>query len=350
MLWFRLADRHWLASALVFGLLWLPGCGFFADRETRMDHYVQALAEALERQSELSDIPTVEPLPRRRERVLDVPSLNLGLVDFLSLYGCDLQVVVGERTSVLGRVMGAGKRLEYEIRFLAAARDCLPEIENERRAEQVADVAWTKEEHLPSTIWNGLWGTEEMETLFSRSQGTLPEQSRDEAFAELADSLRELLRFLEELGPGQKPDNLDVLSANYQLWRSEALLGKLLRSAEALQTRLNDAAHLLEESSLDASICDGLGAPPQALYRELYRDEAGPRVARVQTHRGQVLPLLARLLEKPGVVIPEAMYPFVARNLEVSGETSVWADLDAAVRRHDRAWMQLISVCKSDKP
>ncbi|MFP3442432.1 DUF3080 family protein, partial [Pantoea sp. SIMBA_133] len=82
--------------------------------------------------------PSASQLPRRRDRVLTMPELDMGMLDFLSLYGCELQYVVGEKNSVMGRVMQPLNRLRYEIRFIEAARDCLPDIEDEEFAEELA--------------------------------------------------------------------------------------------------------------------------------------------------------------------------------------------------------------------
>lgn len=345
MSWFRFAEFPRRVAIPLIGSMLVSGCGFFGERETQLDNYVTELATEFDTPAELSPIPTVESLPRRRYRRMAMPDVNLGLVDFLSLYGCELQVVMGERTSILGRVMDPGTRLEYEIRFLAAAHDCIPDIESERRAEKVADAAWTKEEHLSAALWNGIWGVEEMETLLSRSRGTLPDSRVDDAFDDLARHLDGLIQMLETLEPGVLPVELDALKDNHRLWRSRALVGQLLRSAEAVHTRLDDAAHLVEQLGAQDPACERIEGAPEALYRELFLEQAWPRVARVQQYQRQIIPRLNRLLEAPGADIPQAMEAFVSRNLDVRSQDSVWHDLDEALARHGRAWTGLISAC-----
>ncbi|MBC7184704.1 MAG: DUF3080 family protein, partial [Marinobacter sp.] len=122
----------------------LAGCNPFSDARPMMDEYVERVARVLESDPQLSDITPASQLPRRRDRVLAMPDLDMGMLDFLSLYGCELQYVVGEKNSVLGRVMQPLNRLRYEIRFIEAARDCLPGIEDEDLAEELEEAVQAK--------------------------------------------------------------------------------------------------------------------------------------------------------------------------------------------------------------
>ena len=321
------------------------GCGFFADREEALDGYVEELAAAMDEPVNLSSIPTVENLPRRRERILEVAEIDMGVVDFLSLYGCELQVVVGERTSIMGRVMDAGKRLDYEIRFLGAAEDCLPDMDSERRRNAVKEAIEMKAEKLPNTLWNSVWAAEEMERLTSRSRGTLPEAELTEEFSRLAADLVAMNTLIANYEPGELPPQLERLSGIYQRWQQQALVGQLLRSAEAIQARLNDAAAVMETVTAESAICDEKAL--WALYESNFLESVEPRLRQVQQHRRLVIPLLYELTRSPGAEVPEGMTPFIERNLEQSGDDSVWRDLDDAVARHGEAWTRAFSACSS---
>jgi Protein of unknown function (DUF3080) len=67
----------------------------------------------------------------------DVPESTdtLDLLDFLRLYGCDLQVLVAEANSGLGKFAGGSQRLIYELSFLRLAPDCIAMLESEGRQE-----------------------------------------------------------------------------------------------------------------------------------------------------------------------------------------------------------------------
>ncbi len=319
------------------------GCGFFADREETLDGYVEELAEAVGEPVDLSPIPTVQNLPRRRERILEVAEIDMGVVDFLSLYGCDLQVVVGERTSIMGRVMDAGKRLDYEIRFLGAAEDCLPDMDSERRRNAVKEAVEMKTEKLPNTLWNSIWAAEEMERLTSRSRGTLPSEGLNDEFSQLAADLVAMNTLIANYEPGEVPQQFERLGGIYERWQKQALVGQLLRSAEAIQTRLNDAAGVMETVTEESTICDERAL--WELYEVSFLETVEPRLSQVQTHRRSVIPLLYELTRSPGAEVPEGMAPFIERNLEYRNSGSVWQDLDEAVARHGEAWSQAFSAC-----
>lgn len=144
----------------------LAGCNPFTDARPMMDEYVERVARVLEAEPQLSDLASASQLPRRRDRVLAMPDLDMGMLDFLSLYGCELQYVVGEKNSVLGRVMQPLNRLRYEIRFIEAARDCLPGIKDEGLAEELGEAVQSKLESLPIAVWNATWGWKKSKTCF----------------------------------------------------------------------------------------------------------------------------------------------------------------------------------------
>lgn len=235
---FRRLLRFGVAALLSMAL---AGCWFTGEREHQAGDYVAALADSLAVAPQTSSIPTVEPLPRSRYRRQDLPELDMGLVDFLSLYGCDLQVVIGERTSTLGRVAPPGKRMAYHLRFLEAADDCLPKVESESRSKAL-----------------------------------------EEARAARADGASEG--------------------------------------------------------------CPG-GIRAQAFFREHYLDGLAARVQRVRQQGRRMAGALDRLVRVTGAPVPDAMMPFINRNLRKTQSSSVWYDLDQAVERHAAAWNRLLSRC-----
>lgn len=54
---------------------------------------------------------------------------------------------------------------------------------------------------------------------------------------------------------------------------------------------------------------------------------------------------LDRLVRVTGAPVPDAMMPFINRNLRKTQSSSVWYDLDQAVERHAAAWNRLLSRC-----
>jgi hypothetical protein len=54
---------------------------------------------------------------------------------------------------------------------------------------------------------------------------------------------------------------------------------------------------------------------------------------------------LEALVEATGAPPPDAMTPFINRNLRTRHSGSVWHDLDQAVARHAAAWSRLLERC-----
>ncbi|WP_160898009.1 MULTISPECIES: DUF3080 family protein [Halomonadaceae] len=322
----------------------LAGCWSGGENDARAEAYVDALAGAFGVAPEPSRIPTVEPLPRPRERRLELPELDMGLVDFLSLYGCELQVVVGERTSVLGRVAHPGTRMEYHLRFLAAVDACLPKIDSDSRTEALKKARDARVESLPLALWNGAWGSDEMAELVSRSGGRVPEPVPEQALDRLIEGLSGTASMLASVEPGRVPEGLPAMTERYRQWRSEPRFGQLLRSAEALQARLGDSAGILERALASVDGCP-METGAVAFYREHYLEGLAPRVQRVRHYGRRMARALEALVEATGASPPGAMTPFIERNLRTRLSGSVWHDLDRAVERHARAWNRLLARC-----
>ena len=322
----------------------LAGCWSGGENDARAEAYVDALAGAFGVAPEPSRIPTVEPLPRPRERRLELPELDMGLVDFLSLYGCELQVVIGERTSVLGRVAHPGTRMEYHLRFLAAVEACLPKVDSESRTKSLKKAYDARAESLPLALWNGVWGSDEMARLVSRSGGRVPEAVPEQALDRLIESLSGTASMLASVEPGRVPEGLAAMTEHYRQWRREPRFGQLLRSAEALQARLGDSAGILDRALASAQGCP-TDAGAVALYRKHYLDGLVPRIRQVQGYGRRMARALEALVEATGASPPDAMMPFINRNLRIRRSGSVWQDLDQAVARHAAAWNRLLERC-----
>ena len=188
--------------ALTILPLGLAGCDPFAAPDSMMNEYVERTARVLELDARFSSLPDVPRLPRRRERQLEMPTLDIDVLDFLSLYGCELQYVVGERNSIMGRVMQPLNRLRYELRFILAARECLPQIDNNSLANSVRLAAESKVDSLPVAIWNASWGGEEIEPLLTLSKGLLPVDASGAVTAALGEDVKRLTMGIQDLYAG----------------------------------------------------------------------------------------------------------------------------------------------------
>lgn len=333
-------------------LAWfLAGCDPLAEPESLFDEYLERTARVLDGEVVATPVPTAPRVPRRRERVRTLPDLDVGMLDFLSLYGCELQHVIGERNSVLGRVLHPAGLLDYELRFVRAAEDCMGSIGSERLAARVGEVVAIKRAALPDVIWNAIWGSQEIEHLLSLSGGILPVgHDRDVAGAMAGD-----LQALQSAVGRILDDDLDVdipsLDSLYQRWQARPLAGQAIRAAVLAATRLNDASSLIEARLGDRPMCARPSLRPRAaenmqgMFLSVYIGHVQPYLADLQRVRREVIAPLAALSDLGETSRTPEVAAYAARALRDDTGHGLWHAYDRAVDRHTRAWQALLEQC-----
>lgn len=340
------ALKHTLLTSL---LLILAGCNPFSAPGTMLDEYVERTARVLELDPQFSPIPAAPRLPKRRERQLAVPELEIDMLDFLSLYGCDLQVVVGEKNSIMGRVMQPLNRLRYELRFIASARECLPEIDDEDLAGSVRKAVDGKLESLPVVTWNATWGVEEIESLLTLTKGALPVEATGAVTAALGQDLERLNTSIASLNRQELALDLAFVGRVHQHWDAEYRAGQALNSAVLLIARLQDATALIRQRIEARPLCfegkaNNQAQIVQSMFFTVYVERVQPYLADVQRARAELIEPLTRLGRLQQGVMPDSFRPYFERAL-TQAEGSVWQRLDQATGEHTQAWQSLLEQC-----
>ena len=331
--------------------LFLTACNPFDEARPLMDEYVERLGRVLDTDTQFTEPAQAPVLPRRRERVLAMPELELGMLDFLSLYGCDLQFVVGEKNSIMGRVMQPLNRLRYELRFIASAEKCLQdsvEEDDEELRSILQQAVDSKRESLPIALWNATWGVEEVETLFTTSKGLYPVIAEN-PLSDLGREATQLQRAAQNLLDGELGLNLDFAGAVHQRWQAEYRAGQLINSALLVSARLVDGTDVIQRRLAQRPLC--LNGKPnnqstivRDMFFSIYIGKVQPYLADLRRARTELMEPLAQLAQSQTEVMPESFRHWQARALPV-GVGGVWADLDQAVADHTRSWQQLLEQC-----
>ncbi|WP_336368499.1 DUF3080 domain-containing protein [Marinobacter sp. C2H3] len=344
-----------LRVCLLLALLpWLGACNPFSKAPSMMDEYVERVGRVLEVDAQLSPVPDAARMPRRRDRMLALPDLDMGILDFLSLYGCELQYVVGEKNSVLGRVMQPLNRLRYELRFIRSAQDCLPSVDDKDLRTTVKDAIAAKQKSLPLAIWNATWGSPDIESLFSLAQGTYPVRKPGDTggnpVSDLAREAAQMDAAVQRLLAGKLDVSLEFAGDVHQRWQAESRAGQLIRSAVLLTARLDDATGLIQRRLDGRPLCLNQKPNPQAtvvrnVFFNIYIGKVQPYLADVRRARDALMVPMAALAEAQSAVMPATFRPWYERYLALTGETSVWQGLDRAMADHTRAWQALLGQC-----
>ena len=331
--------------------LMLSGCNPFSSAEPMVDEYVERLARVLELDDYgLSELPPASILPRRRDRQLDMPELEMGMLDFLSLYGCELQQVIGEKNSVMGRVMQPLNRLRYELRFIEAGKDCLSDISDDGVRDSLKQAIASKKETLPVAIWNATWGVEEMESLFTLSKGQYPVAPEGNPLSDLSRDASQLNRVVEQLLSGNLSPSMAFAGPVQQRWQAEYRAGQLINSARLLIARLQDASRLLQQRIDGRPLC--LGGKPnnqsdivQSMFFSVYIEKIQPYMGDVRQGKEQLIKPLERLAALQAGVMPEAFRGWYRYHLTHEEGESLWHRLDQVMARHVRLWQTLLEQC-----
>ncbi|SHK58654.1 Protein of unknown function [Marinobacter antarcticus] len=338
--------RLLISGAIVF---LLAGCNPFSDARPMMDEYVERVGRVLDLEPELSEIPAAELMPRRRNRVLQMPDLELGMLDFLSLYGCELQYVVGEKNSVMGKVMQPLNRLRYEVRFIRTAGECLETVDEEKLKALLREAIASKRESLPIAIWNATWGVEEVETLFTQAKGEYPVEAKD-PLSDLARDVRQLNKAVGALLEQSLDVDLVFWGKVHQRWQAEYLAGQLINSARLVTTRLGDAARLIRQRLEGRPLC--LNGKPnsqsdivQGMFFSIYIGKIQPYLADLRRARTDLIEPLSELAVMQAGSMPEQFEGWYQSVLALEGNKSVWASLDKAIETHTKGWQALLEQC-----
>lgn len=328
----------------------LSACDPFRAPESMLNEYVKRVGRVLDVEVRLSPVPTAPELPRRRDRLRPIPEINVRMLDFLGLYGCELQHVIGERNSSLGRVMHPGSRLEYELRFIRAADDCIAELARESLIERMEEVVTFKRATLSDVAWNAVWGSRELENLFTRSRGRLVIGVDRNALAEMVSELQAMETAVRRIVGGELEVDVKSLDSVYRQWLGQPLMGQLIASAILVTTRLDDAATMIEMRLGNTPLCHKRMRNRRAdimlsMFRSVYAEHVQPYLADVQRARRDLLPPLQALAEIPGGGADPAFHAYLQLVIAEESEGGWWAAFDSAVQRHTRAWQELLDQC-----
>ena len=154
---------------VVFSLSNLTAC----SKKSYFDIYVERLESLLE--ETIPNPKNLSPSVLPRQIVLNQKSaeLSIDLLDFLALSRCELQLVIAERNSGLGKVAVGSQQLIHELSFLNLAEECLERLNPDDKVlkEKIQEAIFEKKRYLPATIARATLGGPEFREMWSRSSG-----------------------------------------------------------------------------------------------------------------------------------------------------------------------------------
>lgn len=337
-------------TSLIIAVVLLAACDRFAQPESMLDEYNERLARVLDVEQAPSRLPPAPRLPQARERSRHVEPISISMIDFLGLYGCDVQFVVGERNSILGRVAHPLTRLDVERRFILAAETCAETLERESLVEQLVDAAAQKRQTLPEVAWNAVWANREIEHHFARSRGPLPVQPDLHQASLSARNAEQVYGLIGRLLDGDLEQNVLALDPVYQRWNNDPMAGQALMSAILVTTRLNDATRLIEQRLGERPLCPAGRPTSQSeilhnVFIAVFVGHIQPYLADVQRVRRQLMPPLLAMSQLHDTPPGETLASYFSNVLDDQSENGYWRAFDEAISDHTQAWQALLEQC-----
>ena len=287
--------------------------------------------------------------PRIRERRVSVPEIDINMLEFLDLYGCDLQVVVGERNAILGKVMQPLNELRYSLRFIKEAEVCIKHTEDKSLQQTLNQVAEQKRQQLPAIIWQASWANDEMANLFSHTAKPL---AIDKAIAN-SQQLAEDFVYLQQTSQTLLSQPTDLPLKQWgeiqQRWQYQDEMGALIKTTRQLTQMLNAGSYLLNKRLAEKPICYQSKANPQAkrlegVFFKVYIGHVQPYIAAVNHHQQLVLPNVRQFAKQHADTAPTAVKKYWQRYL-FDNPGNIWTAFDDALKSHTEHWQDLLDQC-----
>jgi len=334
---------------LVLVVCALCGCDPFSEPDSLLETYTERLSYVLDVELEPIQTVAVPPFPRPRDRRVEVEELDISMLAFLSLYGCELQVVVAERNSILGRVMTPLNELRYQLRFIDKARQCLPELDDATLRAKLKQAIQHKRENLPAYFWNAVWADEPMAALMTRSKG-LYSLTATPSVSELSHELDTLITLSSQLDTVSDEAVFDGLGEMQQSWLFNPVAGQLLNSVQLLIMRLDQGSDIIQQRLHNKPLCylhkpNTQSERLKGLFFSVYIGRVQPYLAKTSQAGKHVFSRLHQLAASQKTVMPESFKDYYREVLTIDKEGGIWQKLDKAIRLHTERWQQLFLQC-----
>lgn len=179
---------------------------------------------------------------------------SLDVIEFLQISRCELQQIVAERNSVLGKLAEPSYRLAYELRFLELGETCLDLVGDDHPAlaQTLRQTLEQKRAHLPALVWRATLGGPEFRLFWQAGNGPLPEGFESGGETELA--LTRLIGFARGWLGGDYHYDVELVEASLRTI-SRARAGQLLKGWTLLGARLDVATRILEARAHGKPLC-----------------------------------------------------------------------------------------------
>lgn len=331
---------------ILLGSLFLQlGCQSNDHAQKIMDNYLYRLANSLEQNKpDLARTSSMAAYPSRRDLLIEIAPVKINLLEFLKLSQCDVQRLVGERNSSLGRVSKDSQRLLYDIKFIKLAEKCVQWLvnNNEQLAlkDKLAQAIAHKKQFLSSQWFNATFASDEFSALFSL--GSRPLTLEQAAIP--ADKLEQALNNLTTVYTNQLL-SADTIEDDFAIIGSSHYVGQLRHSMSVIHRMIEAANPLLDYRINQKPLCINQRPNPQSdivhtVFLKFYVGQIQPYIAQVHQQAKTLLGQIDVLQQ------PHDSRAFTGFWQKVyAGNDSEWQQFNKQVASHTLKWQKLLAQC-----
>lgn len=336
----------WLYIA--FSYFALVGCQGATDISDSLNAYVKDLNryEQLTIVAPVKRFPTYT-LPSYKLKQQSLTQFDIGLIDFLSLQHCDLGVLVGEKNSVLGKVMPNSQQLLYEVKVIKALNEC--DAGSVSLQDKLTQVARVKRQELNKVYANAVFNSKETDVFYSFSNGYLPLSENRSSFQSLRASLDRLAKLGEMIGENKTAASilnsslLDDFESHFKIIHDSEYAGKLLLSLLILTDHLALIADKLSVLETDPAFCRGPMVFLKQQFKTHYVEGIQPYMARINRTAYDVLASLSAI-EHSAAPSGDDLALFL-QQFSMEKESEIWALYQVSAQQHAAQWNRLLRGC-----
>ncbi len=270
--------------------------------EQNLNIYIERLARALQIEAEVAIARPIPKIPKTSELRVDLPSANLGTLDFLSLSGCAVQITIGKRNSSLGIMASDSQRLLLELEYLEHAPECIQRMRKLERTELVTilEGAFTlKRQQLPSLIYNATLANTEFRQFWKKPESLreYPAQTSSAVLSALAAIIHHTQRWL---GGDYTANNLEFEILLSEIAKGDG--GALLKALSKQDSHLATANTLLIKKMSNGPLCtkqfrDSAADILPNVVQKFFIAKIQPWSADIGRRHHELLPAISKLEE-----------------------------------------------------
>ena len=301
--------RQFYRGTVLLLAVTLMACGPTGPEATLVE-YNQRLQRTLE-----VDPGTLKQLfpplpPRSGELRLDIPSGDIGTLDFMALSGCAVQTNIGRRNSSLGRVAAPSQRLLLDLEFLQLAPACVATMTEHGETaltNALSDAYGEKKSQLRKRIFNATLGGPEYRQLW-RNQSE-PAHYPDNTSSAVISALEAINSLTSRwLAGDYRADN-----RQFEIYLSEVAAGdggELWRALATQQAWLSLADETLQARAAQDPLCQPGRRLPEAdilktVVHKFFIAGIQPHSAALARRYHNLLPPLLSLEQEVARAVPE---------------------------------------------